>query len=173
MVKRTRVLTLTLIITLIFALPRILPIPSAPQLRNESETLRNEITLLKQKTQLVEIGKDQNFIVKNEDALLKVPSGPDLPSLIDELQKLTNAIGLRWVSGSPNKINNEEDTNQWKMTMILEGNYEQILSFSDQLPALQRLVTLEAITMQKLQNNEIVATLTLNFYALNPSDPKE
>ena len=173
MAKRTKILAYTLVLLLIFALPRILPIPSAPQLRSESDTLRNEITALNQKIQLKETGKQEDFVAKNEAALLKVPDGPDLPSLIDELQKLSTAVGLRWVSGAPTKINDQNEVNMWSMTMIVEGSYDQVLSFNDQIPSLQRLATVNTITLQKLQNAEVAATIMLNFYALTPSDPRE
>ncbi|MFM7088775.1 MAG: type 4a pilus biogenesis protein PilO [Candidatus Paceibacterota bacterium] len=172
MAKRTKLLSYLLLLTLLIALPQILPIPSAPQLRSESDSLRNEITSLNQQLQLTELGRSPDFVARNEDAILKIPDGPDLPSLIDELQKLANTAGLEWVSGAPAKIGDESDVNTWFMTMIVEGSYDQVLLFNDQTPSLQRLVTIESVTLQKLQNDKVTATLSLKFYALSPSDTK-
>jgi hypothetical protein len=170
--NRTKLLAAVLGVVVIVAVPSALPIPSASSLKDETATLRDTNDAIRQKIELTNTyTADAGFPDKQASAALSVPTGPDLPGLIDELDTAITANGMRWTAGAPQKATDAAASNVWTMTMNIEGPITALPDLIDRLGGLQRLVTVDSVNLQRSQGNDITASVIVRFYALNPEDP--
>lgn len=172
--NRTKLLGAVLGVIVIVAVPSVLPIPSASQLSEETTSLQDTNDAIRQKIELTTTyAGDAGFAEKQRVAAASVPTGPDLPGLIDELDATIASAGMRWTAGAPQKSNDAASSNVWTMTMNLEGPVSSLPVLLDRLGSLQRLVTVDSVTLQRNQGSEIAASVIVRFFALNPTDPIE
>lgn len=119
------------------------------QLVAEQESIRQEV--LSNQAKLAQLKDAQRESVATRAALIRVsnemPSQPQLPTLIVDIQDLANQSGIDFVSVTPKE---PEKTGQWltiEMGMSLKGQFRDLVDFLTRLSALQRKVRVARVTV--------------------------
>ncbi len=173
--NRTRFLAGVLGVVVVVAAPSVLPIPSASTFKEETAALRAENDATRQKIELTAAAQeDPTFPGRQAVASARIPAGPDLPGLIDELDAAVTATGMQWTAGAPqNATPSSGAEHVWTMTMNLEGPVSTLPTLLARLGTLQRLVTVDSVTLQRTQGSGVSASVVVRFYAMNATDPLE
>ena len=173
--NRTKFLAGVLGVVVIMAAPSTLPIPSASTIKEETAALRAENDATRQKIELTTVvGTDPAFPGRQAVASARVPAGPDLPGLIDELNAAVTATGMQWTAGAPQIATPSSGAEHvWTMTMNLEGPISTLPELLERLGSLQRLVTVDSVNVQRSQGSDASASIVVRFYAMNATDLAE
>ena len=172
--NRKRILTLVLVIVVIGALPKWIPVPSKATLISQKEANYGQIAEIKS-----EIAKAKVFALNSESLDLQitainsaVPDGPDLPSLIDTIGKIAYESNLSWVAGSPQKVPGSDGLQDpvWTISVSLTGSGSSLPLFFDSLKKDSRIITVDSISYQTSASGEVNATAILRFYASSLTD---
>lgn len=172
--NRKRILTLILVIVIIGALPKWVPVPSKATMVSQKEANYGQVEEIKS-----QIAKAEVF-ASNADSLeaqiksvnSAIPDGPDLPGLIDVIGKIAFDANLSWVAGSPQKVPGTEGMNDpvWTISVSLTGSGSSLPLFFDAMKKNERIITVDSVSYQTSATGEVNATTILRFYASNLTD---
>lgn len=172
--NRKKILSVVLLIVVIGALPKWVPIPSKATLRAQEEQNRNEVATLKERIAIAsEASKDTlGLDAKIKEINSAIPDGPDLPKLIDDIGKVAFDAGLSWVAGSPQKVPGSDGADQpiWTISVSLTGQKNSLPAFFDGLRGSDRIITVDTVSYQTSPTGDINATAVLRFYASSVRD---
>lgn len=160
---------------IVFALAAVLLYPSIPSMDSVvSDTKSINVTVrdLEIKTDQALAAKDegQTFIDELASLRKKIPSNPDLESLVDELSFRITSTGMRWTDGSPGALEQSDPQstyNTWQLSLTVQGPQSSVLPLLTSIASMDRTVTLESISV-RAEGQQVVVSLSARFYALLP-----
>ncbi|MBU4385588.1 MAG: type 4a pilus biogenesis protein PilO [Actinobacteria bacterium] len=87
----------------------------------------------------------------------KIPQGPDLPSLIRNLQAAADVgtgAGLPWLSFSPGTVSGggEGGVSSYTFSMSVAGFYDEVVDLVYRLESMQRAVTIDSIALSATES---------------------
>ena len=93
-----------------------------------------------------------------------VPPTPDLGLVITQLEQLTTAAGMSWMSGSLARgVGGQDGT--WGLDMKVSGSPERLLALLDSIQSMPRLMTIDTMNMQAPDGIDATTALSLRFYS--------
>lgn len=107
---------------------------------------------------------------ENAAALARMPSEPQLAAVIDQVDRLARDNKLNWTAGAPapSPITDASlpgSIRAWSMGATFTGPVSGIYAFLDKLDTLERVVTIETVSMQQ-SGGVYTASAVLRFYAM-------
>jgi type IV pilus assembly protein PilO len=141
--------------------------PSIIQIKR-LETTRNELS--KKVTEAEEIAKNLPKFEQEtkelrkalEEALKKLPKGREIPNLLEEINKSVIDAGLGISVFQPGGMADKGLYSEFPINITVTGGYHSFAAFTDKMSKLDRIVTVNNITMSPAgeENLSIVAQAT-------------
>lgn len=171
--NRTKILGAVAALVVLATAPSWAPIESSGSLKQSAASDRDQAALLnKQADEAAAVSSDaEGFDIRRQVMSSAVPDGPDLPGVIDQVGNTAQSAGLEWTTATPSRTTAEGTAFQtWSMNITLTGDRTRLTAFFDQLRSLDRYVTVESITYQRVTNSVVSVVATLHFYSLSTDD---
>ena len=171
--NRTKILGAAAVVVVLATAPSWAPIESSGSLKqNASNDKEQAATLNKQADEASTVASDTELFSKRFGVMMAaIPDGPDLPGVIDQVGNTAQTAGLEWTTATPSRTTAEGTAFQtWSMNITLTGDQSKLNRFFNDLRTLDRYVTVESVTFQRITDSIVSVVATLHFYSLSTDD---
>jgi Tfp pilus assembly protein PilO len=141
--------------------------------------VREEVTRTSQQAELVRKQSLQGRLAitnqavtdaENAAAVRRIPDDALLAEVIRQVDSLARRSNLSWTAGAPEPQPVTDETipsgvRAWSMGATFTGQVKGIYEFLDQIDSLDRVVTIESLSLQQ-SGGDYTASAVLRFYAL-------
>lgn len=96
----------------------------------------------------------------------RMPSSPELPSLIVEIQNISNDAGVELVSLSPGEPSSTGEYNEMKISAVMNGSYVALIDFLRRVEKAPRAFKVDNINIKITQYPDLNMTASISAFTM-------